>query len=105
MSVLDSIKPTVIALRAYTLSPHRASVKINQNENPWDAPALIKEEVLRRFAARKWSRYPDFVPASLHERLAQFAGWKPDGVIAGNGSNELIQAVPMVTMRSRKQVM
>ena len=102
---LDIIKPVVRALRAYTLSPHRASVKINQNENPWDAPAEIKEEVLRRFAARQWSRYPDFVPVSLHERLAQFAGWKTDGVIAGNGSNELIQALLMVAIGPGKRVL
>ena len=101
----EVIKPAVRALRAYTLSPHRASVKLNQNENPWDAPARIKEEVLRRFAARKWSRYPDFVPASLHERLAQFADWKPDGIIAGNGSNELIQALLMVTVATGKTVL
>jgi histidinol-phosphate aminotransferase len=102
---LNYIKPSVRALRAYTLSPHRASVKLNQNENPWDAPARIKEEVLHRFEARKWSRYPDFVPTSLHERLAEFAGWKPDGVIAGNGSNELIQALLMVTIASGKRVL
>jgi len=101
----DVIKPSVRALRAYTLAPHRASIKLNQNENPWDAPARIKEEVLRRFAARNWSRYPDFIPTSLHEQLAHFAGWKPDGVIAGNGSNELIQAVLMVTMGSGKRVL
>ena len=102
---LNYIKPAVRALRAYTLSPHRASVKLNQNENPWDAPLRIKEEVLRRFAARKWSRYPDFVPASLHERLAEFARWNPDGIIAGNGSNELIQALLMVTISSGKRVL
>lgn len=102
---IDAIKPAVRALRAYTLSPHRASVKLNQNENPWDAPARIKEEVLRRFAARKWSRYPDFIPVSLHERLAEFAHWKPDGVIAGNGSNELIQALLMVTIAAGKRVL
>ena len=102
---LDIIKPAVRALRAYTLSPHRASVKINQNENPWDAPEEIKEEVLRRFAARQWSRYPDFVPVTLHEQLAKFAHWKPDGVIAGNGSNELIQAVLMVTVGPSKRVL
>lgn len=102
---LDIIKPAVRALRAYTLSPHRASVKINQNENPWDAPAEIKDEVLRRFAARKWSRYPDFVPVSLHERLAEFAGWKANGVIAGNGSNELIQALLTVSIGPGKRVL
>lgn len=102
---LDIIKPAVRALRAYTLSPHRASVKINQNENPWDAPAEIKEEVLRRFAARQWSRYPDFIPTTLQEQLARFAHWKPDGVLVGNGSNELIQALLMVTVDPRKRVL
>ena len=102
---LNSIKPAVRALRAYTLSPHRASVKLNQNENPWDAPARIKEEVLHRFAERKWSRYPDFIPVSLNERLAEFARWKPDGIIAGNGSNELIQALLMVTIGAGKTVL
>src|SRR5690349_452648 len=101
----DVIKPSVRALHAYTLSPYRASIKLNQNENPWDAPARIKDEVLRRFVARNWSRYPDFIPTSLHEQLAAFAGWKPDGVIAGNGSNELIQAVLMVTMGAGKRVL
>ena len=102
---LETIKPRVRELRAYTLTPDRASVKINQNENPWDAPARIKEESLRRLSERAWSRYPDFVPASLHERLADFAGWRADGVIAGNGSNELIQALLMVTVGEAKRVL
>ena len=105
MKGLDSIKPAVRAVRAYTLAPDRASVKLNQNENPWDAPAEIKEEVLRRFAARKWSQYPDFVPTDLNEHLADFAGWTPDGIIAGNGSNELIQATLMVTMEPGKKLL
>lgn len=102
---LDTIKPQVRELRAYSLSRHRARVKINQNENPWDTPARIKEETLRRLETRQWSRYPDFVPASLHLRLAEFSGWRPDGIIAGNGSNELIQALLMVTVGPGKRVL
>ena len=102
---LIKIKPQVRALRAYSLSPRRASVKINQNENPWDVPQAIKEETLRRMATRKWSRYPDFVSTSLHEHLAGFASWRADGVIAGNGSNELIQATLMVTIGEGKRVL
>ncbi|SRR5712692_558422 len=104
-SSLDRIKPNVRGLRAYSLSPHRAGVKINQNENPWDAPARIKGETRGRLEARKWSRYPDFVPASLHARLAKFSGWRTDGIIAGNGSNELIQALLMVTVEPGKRVL
>src|SRR5262245_3413 len=95
---LENIKAPVRAITAYTLSPYRATIKINQNENPFDMPHEIKEEVHRRVANRAWSRYPDFVPATLLERLAGFAGWKPEGMLAGNGSNELIQATFMVTV-------
>lgn len=103
--ILNTIKPRVRELRAYTLTPERAGIKLNQNENPWDAPERIKSESSRRLDARAWSRYPDFVPASLHERLAAFAGWRADGIIAGNGSNELIQALLMVTISEGKRVL
>src|SRR5260370_39202590 len=96
-NLLDTIKPEVQSLRAYTLPAHRTRVKLNQNENPWDAPERIKEETLRRLGQRRRSRYPDFVPASLNKRLADFAGWKSDGAIAGNGSHELLQSFLMVS--------
>ena len=102
---LETIKPSVRGLRAYTLSPDRASVKLNQNESPWDASEAIKRETLRRMEKRAWNRYPDFVPAALHEKLAAFAGWKPEGILAGNGSNELIQALLMVTVGDGRRVL
>ena len=103
--ILDIIKPAVRGLRAYSLSPHRAQVKLNQNENPWDMSLSLRQEILNRFEERRWSRYPDFIPASLHENLAEFAGVRADHVIAGNGSNELIQAVLMVTIGPKKRVL
>ena len=105
MSISNSIKDSVLALRPYTLAPHRASVKLNQNENPWDAPVEIKQETLNRMKDRAWSRYPDFTPQRLRERLAEFSGWQANGIIAGNGSNELIQALLMVTIGEGKRVL
>jgi len=102
---LQTIKQRVRELSPYSLSRARARIKLNQNENPWDAPLRIKEEVLRRLDQRRWSQYPDFVPESLHQRLAEHSGWTPDGIIAGNGSNELIQAVLMVTLAEGKRVL
>jgi histidinol-phosphate aminotransferase len=104
-AALNIIKREVRELKAYSLRPDRASIKINQNENPWDAPERVKHETLRRMAVQKWSRYPDFVPARLQEKLAGFAGWTSDGLIAGNGSNELIQALLMVTVGPAKRVL
>jgi histidinol-phosphate aminotransferase len=103
--ILDVVKPAVRGLRAYSLSPHRAQTKLNQNENAWDMPLALRQEILHRFEEMRWSRYPDFIPASLHENLAEFAGVRADHIIAGNGSNELIQAVLMVTVGPRKRVL
>ena len=80
-------------------------MKLNQNENPWDAPAEIKQEAMNRMKERAWSRYPDFAPQRLHERLAEFSGWQADGIIAGNGSNELIQALLMVAIGDGKRAL
>lgn len=92
-SPLDKIKSNVRAITAYTLAPLEAPIKINQNENPFGMPDEIKREVLRRASEHDWARYPEFVPATLIEKLAGYAGWRPDGVMAGNGSNEMIQSV------------
>src|SRR6266478_10187618 len=102
---LASIKTRVRELRPYSLRPDRAGIKLNQNENPWDTPARIKQETLRRVSACAWSRYPNFTPRRLHERLAKFSGWIANGIVAGNGSNELIQALLMVTVGEGKRVL
>jgi histidinol-phosphate aminotransferase len=103
-SPLDGVKPQVLKVPAYTLRAYEAEVKLNQNENPFDFPEELKEETFRRFRERQWSRYPDFVPDTLRLRLAEFAGWHKDGVLVGNGSNELLQATLMVLIKSRSRV-
>src|SRR5687768_6798666 len=95
---LDTIKPAVRQLCAYALAPEHCAVKLNQNESPWDAPDRLKRETLARLRDQAWSRYPEFVPTHLLARLADFSGWTSDGVLAGNGSNELIFATFAVTL-------
>src|SRR6266516_7151642 len=102
---LENIKTYVREMRPYSLRFEPARIKLNQNENPWDMPIEIKRETFRRLQDRPWSRYPEFVPSSLIARLAEFSGWTSDGVLVGNGSNELIQALLMVTVEEGKCVL
>src|SRR5690349_5934290 len=101
---INKVKPVVRAISAYTLRPDRTTIKLNQNENPYDMPQAIKDEVIRRIANRPWSRYPDFDPIDLLEKLAKFSGWRADGILAGNGSNELIEALMMTTVSPSSRV-
>ncbi|MGH7526912.1 MAG: histidinol-phosphate transaminase [Gemmatimonadales bacterium] len=95
---LALIKPAVRAQAAYTLSSPPARRKLNQNEYPSDLPPEIKRAVLEEAAAAPWQRYPEFAPPALLEALARHYGWVADGVLVGNGSNELIQATLAVTL-------
>jgi histidinol-phosphate aminotransferase len=93
------IKPGVRSLAAYTLDHPVARRKLNQNESPYDVPEPLKRAIAERVVAASWNRYPEFVPSSLLDLLASRYGWVPDGVLVGNGSNELIQATLAVTLR------
>jgi histidinol-phosphate aminotransferase len=92
------LKPVVRSLKAYTLPPRTAEVKIDQNENPYELPATVKRRVADAAMARPWGRYPEFDPRELIEALAAYAGWRADGVLVGNGSNELIEALLLVSV-------
>src|SRR2546428_3338782 len=100
----DVIKPEVRELRAYTLKHFKADVKLDQNENPYELPADLKREVVDRVLHRPWGRYPEFVPASMIRTLSKFTGWLEDGILVGNGSNELIQASLNVTLGPGRQL-
>jgi histidinol-phosphate aminotransferase len=101
----DVIKPEVRSLSAYTLKHVKADVKLDQNENPYELPQDLKEEVVRRVLARPWGRYPEFVPHSTTEALSKFTGWREDGILIGNGSNELILAgLSVILGKGRKAV-
>jgi histidinol-phosphate aminotransferase len=104
MDPLRHVKPAVRGIAAYTLTRREAPVKINQNENPWDLEDAVKRRVIETALRRPWSRYPDFDPKDLLEALARFSGWRADGVLAGNGSNELIEALLLVTVGAGTRV-
>jgi histidinol-phosphate aminotransferase len=94
----------VRAQAAYTLAAPPARRKLNQNESPFDFPPELKREVLERVAAQPWQRYPEFAPPELLARLAAHYGWVADGVLVGNGSNELIQSTLSVVLGAGDRV-
>ena len=101
---LALIKPAVRAQAAYTLAALPARRKLNQNECPYDLPEELKREILAEVAGSPWQRYPEFAPPELLARLADHYGWVAEGILVGNGSNELIQATLSVALDARDVV-
>lgn len=90
---MSLIRPSVSALEAYAVAQDRDCVKLNQNESPDDIPPEVKQAVFARLARIPWNRYPPQDAAELRRRLAEVNGHPADGILVGNASNEIIQAV------------
>lgn len=91
----DAVRPAVRALAAYSLLPPPAgpvAAKLDFNEAPFDVPDEVKDEVLSRLRDLRWSRYPDFGAPRLVEAVARHSGRRPEEVVVGNGSGELLLA-------------
>lgn len=101
---VQKIKPQVRSLVPYTLRHFEARVKINQNENPFDTPEPIKESLLRTLRERPWARYPEFVPEALLKKLSAFVHWPKDGLMVGNGSNEILKTIFFAIAEPGKRV-
>ncbi len=89
---VDLVRPEVRQLSAYHLDQVPCRFKLDQNEVPQDLPRRLKEEVARRLLTRDWARYPDFHGNDLRRDLGALHGHPWEGVLVGNGSNELLGA-------------
>jgi histidinol-phosphate/aromatic aminotransferase/cobyric acid decarboxylase-like protein/imidazoleglycerol phosphate dehydratase HisB len=84
------VRPEVRRLTAYHLDLSPCRHKLDQNESPYEPPARLKRQVAAQLLAADWARYPDFHADALRRDLGAFHGWPPEGVLVGNGSNELL---------------
>ena len=84
------VRPELRALGAYHLDLSPSRHKLDQNEVPWDLPRRFKVEMTERLLAADWARYPDFHADELRRSLARLHGHPFEGVLVGNGSNELL---------------
>ena len=97
--ILKLIKPEVRTLDTYFVPMPPHTIKLNQNESPFDLPVAIKEALLERVRNCAWSRYPKQAPEELYEELRASLKLPPEiDVLVGNGSNELIQTLFMATI-------
>ncbi len=84
------VRPELRALGAYHLDLSPSRHKLDQNEVPWDLPRRFKVRMAERLLAADWARYPDFHADELRRDLGRLHGHPAEGMLVGNGSNELL---------------
>jgi len=86
------IRPLVRTLHAYIPGEQpkiKGLIKLNTNENPYPpSPKVLN--VVKAAVDGRLRLYPNPTAQALREKLAKFHGCKPENIIVGNGSDELL---------------
>ncbi len=65
-------------------------IRLDKNENPYDLPGWVKEEMFEELRELSLNRYPHVTSMPAREAIADFYGLSPENVAVGNGGDELI---------------
>ncbi len=86
----DYLRPELLDLKPYRSPAFEYKLKMDLNESPFDLPVTVKAELWGRVSKLLWQRYHDEFEPPLKSALSGYADWSEDGILIGNGSNELI---------------
>lgn len=103
---LSHVKHEVHQQRPYRVgvpSGH-ITVKLNQNESPFDVPEDLKQTVFAAWKEIAFNRYPAEQPEELVRLIGHTLDWDPEGILIGNGSNELTYTVGLTFISSERRV-
>jgi histidinol-phosphate aminotransferase len=87
------VREDLAELEGYHSAQVTVDVRLNTNESPYPPPPAWREAFLDELADVPFNRYPDREAKALRAAIGELHGVGPEQVLAGNGSNEVIQAV------------
>ena len=87
------VRDDLAALEGYHSAQVTVDVRLNTNESPYPPPPAWREAFLEELAAVPFNRYPDREAMPLRTAIGDLHGVGPEQILAGNGSNEVIQAL------------
>jgi histidinol-phosphate aminotransferase len=85
----EFVRPGVRKLVPYKANHMPQCITLDANENPFPWPAGMREKLFAQNIA--FNRYPDGMAQDLKVAIAGYVKLSPEGVLVGNGSDELIQ--------------
>lgn len=85
------VRPEVRKLVPYQTKHMPECIKLDANENPFPWPAGMREALFSQELA--FNRYPDGMGTELKTCIAKYTGISSEGILIGNGSDELIQLI------------
>jgi histidinol-phosphate aminotransferase len=92
-NIRSLVKPNVRKLAAYHVDETPVRIKLDAMENPYTMPDAVLRELAALVRKAPINLYPDPSGKKLKRAISTMWGMKPDQMILGNGSDELIQTI------------
>jgi histidinol-phosphate aminotransferase len=90
------IRPNIRAMAGYTPGEQPrdgAFVKLNTNENPYPPSPRVVEAIGAALTGDRLRKYPDPMGTHFRETAGRILGVDPDGILIGNGSDDILTIV------------
>ncbi|WP_457754699.1 histidinol-phosphate transaminase [Thermococcus sp.] len=84
------IRELIKSFEPYRVLEGDYKIWLDKNENPFDLPPEIKEEIFEELRKTPFNRYPHITAMPLRGAIAEFYGLSPENVAVGNGGDELL---------------
>jgi histidinol-phosphate aminotransferase len=89
--VNSRVRKVIRDLSPYTVLEVECPVKLDGNESPFSLPAEVLDKVVAEIAKIPINRYPDPSAVGLRKKFSKITGFPSEGILLGNGSDELIE--------------
>jgi histidinol-phosphate aminotransferase len=92
----DFVRANIRAMAGYVPGEQPrdgAFIKLNTNENPYPASPRVFEAIQAALTGDRLRKYPDPLGTAFRQTAARVHGVDPDGVLIGNGSDDILTIV------------
>jgi histidinol-phosphate aminotransferase len=96
------VRPELAQLRAYAAPSGAPPIKLDANESPWPLPAALRSRIAAELADIALHRYPDPRAEGVRAQLAAKLGARPEQLVLGSGSDEVIALLCTALARPRE---
>jgi len=88
---LERVSSRIREIDSYSVPKIECSIRLDGNESPFETEQEILKEILDTMGSIELNRYPDPDCVNLKKIISEKYGFSQDGLLIGNGSDELIQ--------------
>jgi len=100
MNLKNLFRPAVLKMKGYTPGEqpkNLTTIKLNTNENPYP-PSHEVLKAVRDQADQRLRLYPEPTADTLRQRLSKVYRWPVEGILVGNGSDEILTLLFQATL-------